>query len=289
MTKKLRSTARQRTAPPPTMTTAGDANLKPSKSAGALPPPAGGDRAKSSKARARPALTNANSFSSSGRPAQNTATSSRSHLGAGKPPAGGGVGTRRSTRLQSGGTKTSLAQKASFFMVGSRLVIADLFPQAAVRDRRRAQTATTRSRSIESDKEEEPGGAEQAAFADSPIAESSRTATSSTPPALTAEQEQAVEEAYQIELADYHIYSVMRRFAYAARAAALYDSRLCLDELEKLPPQHQRSAWVMSMVGKAHYELGEYPAVRRMSVYVIGHCYIKDPASCLLPPSLGIG
>ena len=108
VTKKLRSTVRQRTAPPST-TAADTHHLKPSKSAGALPAatPAPGpadDRTKSSKARARPALTIANIFSSSGRPAQNAAASSRSHVvGLGKPTTG--ATARRSSRLQSGGSK----------------------------------------------------------------------------------------------------------------------------------------------------------------------------------------
>lgn len=99
MTKKLRSTARQRPAPP--STAAAEAHhLKPSKSAGAVPS-AADDRPKSSKARARPALTIANLFSSPGRSAQNVAASSRSIVfGAGK--AAVGAATRRSTRLQSG-------------------------------------------------------------------------------------------------------------------------------------------------------------------------------------------
>ena len=105
VTKKLRSTVRQRTAPPST-TAADTHHVKPSKSAGTLPavPGPADDRTKSSKARARPALTIANLFSSSGRPAQTAAASSRSHaVGIGKPSTN--ATARRSTRLQSGGSK----------------------------------------------------------------------------------------------------------------------------------------------------------------------------------------
>ena len=42
---------------------------------------------------------------------------------------------------------------------------------------------------------------------------------------------------------------------------AFYDCRLCLEELDSLPIQHQRSATVMAMLGKAQYELGQYPEV----------------------------
>lgn len=55
----------------------------------------------------------------------------------------------------------------------------------------------------------------------------------------------------------------MRKFASATRAMALYECRLCLDELETLPAQHKRSAPVMAMLGKSHYELGQYPEAER--------------------------
>jgi anaphase-promoting complex subunit 3 len=75
------------------------------------------------------------------------------------------------------------------------------------------------------------------------------------PPSISAD------EIYEMQVADHTIYNLMRTFASATRALAMYDCRACLLELEKLPREHQRSAWVMSMVGKAHYELGEYAAV----------------------------
>ncbi|KAI0831089.1 protein prenylyltransferase [Trametes gibbosa] len=241
VTKKLRSTARQR--PAPTSTTAAESHpLKPSKSAGALPA-AADDRPRGSKARARPALTNANLFSSSGRSAQNTAASSRLQaLGTSKPAAG--TGTRRSTRLQS--------------TTGRKLAV-----KTATRRRRPVQ-ARSQSHSHDSGLEEEPGGPTPAL---APASPSGLSAHSESPPppsaAWTAEQERAAEEAYAAECVEYKIYNVMRSFASAARALALYDCRLCLDELEKLPAQQQRSASVMGMVGKAHYELGQYPAAER--------------------------
>lgn len=83
---------------------------------------------------------------------------------------------------------------------------------------------------------------------------------------LSASSEQAAQEAYDIAMADYTIYNLIRIFATATRALAMYDCRGCLEELEKLPPNHQRSAWVMAMVGKAHYELGEYSAVSTLDL-----------------------
>lgn len=81
------------------------------------------------------------------------------------------------------------------------------------------------------------------------------------PGARTEALDQAARETHQQEMAEWVIYDLMRMCASAARALALYDCKGCLEELEKLPRNHQRSAWVMAMVGKAHYELSEYSAV----------------------------
>ncbi|CDO70710.1 hypothetical protein BN946_scf184798.g25 [Trametes cinnabarina] len=256
VTKKLRFTAvagdagaRQQPAPPEATATAqaggggGGAPPQTVKSVGALPAGAADDRANSSKARARPALTNANLFSSPGRPTQTAAASSRSHIV--RKPSAVPSATRRSTRLQGRG--------------GSRHA-----SKPSTRNRRRAAAkprSTSTSQSYDSGLEEEPGAMESAFAPASPVGHSDTSPVPSN--VWSAEQERAAEEAYQTELAEYQIYDVMRKFASAARAMALYDCRLCLEELEKLPPQHQRSASVMAMVGKAHYELGQYPAAER--------------------------
>ncbi|GBE82491.1 Anaphase-promoting complex subunit 3 [Sparassis crispa] len=225
VTKKLRSGVRQRTAPPSTNAADSNTNLKPSKSAGALLLGAA-DRMKSSKT---------------------TATSSRLHATGAKggreqqPPVG--AATRRSTRLLGGGNSKTLATKHS-----------------TLRDRRRVHTRV-RSRSIESDMDEEPGG--PLAFTPPPPIPQSPPEAPAGPSVPSAAQEQAAQDLYDAELADYHIYELMRSFARAGRAMALYDCHECLEHLEKLPSNHQRSAWVMAMVGKAHYELGEYVAAER--------------------------
>lgn len=105
--------------------------------------------------------------------------------------------------------------------------------------------------------EEEPGGGNQGAFAQHIHSEAS------PPPLATwsAELEKATQEAYAAELADLQVYEVMRKFASATRAMAMYECRVCLEELETLPAPHKRSASVMAMLGKAHYELGQYPEV----------------------------
>lgn len=121
VTKKLRSSVRQRNAPPSSNAVDPNVNLKPSKSTGTLLFGAD-DRLKSSKARARPALKIANIFSSSGR-AQTAATSSRLHAASAavskhsreQQPAGG-PGTRRSTRLNSGPNTKPMAAKVSMLL-----------------------------------------------------------------------------------------------------------------------------------------------------------------------------
>jgi anaphase-promoting complex subunit 3 len=78
----------------------------------------------------------------------------------------------------------------------------------------------------------------------------------------TAEDEAAASAEYGAALAEYEVYDLMRQFARAMRALALYDTRGCLNALGELPPLHQRTPWVMSLFGKAHYERTEYSAVR---------------------------
>ncbi|EMD38605.1 hypothetical protein CERSUDRAFT_105193 [Gelatoporia subvermispora B] len=210
------------------------APAKPSKSGGADP-----------RARARPALTLANVFSSSGRPAQAAATSSRSLAKAREreqAAPGAGAATRRSTRLLGGAGGKTLAAKT------------------AMRERRRVairtRTRTTREQEPESDMDEPGGTVHFASQSPPPLAQDDRGTTTSSAAA-------AAQEAYEMQLADHHIYELMRMFARAVRAMASYDCRVCLDELENLPSVHKRSAWVMAMVGKAHYELGEYSAAER--------------------------
>ncbi|KZT11471.1 TPR-like protein [Laetiporus sulphureus 93-53] len=212
VTKKLRSTVRQRTAP--SSTNAADSNvyLKPSKSTGTLLL-GQRDQPKSLKA---------------------AAISFRSQLGVGKsahPQPVGGMMTRRSTRLLNG--------------LGNKPVTAK-YQQATIRGRRRLQSRT-RVNAVES-------GSDEESLPEDAIA---------GPSTLSSTNEEGAQETYDAELADFQLYELMRMFARAARAMALYDCRTCLDELEKLPMSQKWSAWVMAMVGKAHYELGEYVAAER--------------------------
>ncbi|KAF9246486.1 hypothetical protein BU15DRAFT_85246 [Melanogaster broomeanus] len=198
------------------------------------------------KARARPALKFANIFSSPGRRSQPIQNSRSATGGVGKNerhPGNNGVGPRRSTRLLSGVTSKPTGK------------------HPPLRERRR-QLTTSRSRSTESDVDEDTVAV---ASSTSPAsnAQSPHSDTSPAPSNWTPADEQAAQEAYEQDMADYYIYELMRRFARAARAMSVYDCYSCLMELEHMPPTHQQSAWVLAMVGRAHYERLEYASAER--------------------------
>ncbi|KAI0083997.1 hypothetical protein BDY19DRAFT_899323 [Irpex rosettiformis] len=242
--KKPRSTARQR-APP--SSNAPDTNIQTSKSAGALLQGVADDRSKSKKARARPALTIANIFSSPGRRAQQAATSSRSTAAPSKAAKEQPVLTRRSSRLLGGSTsKTKLP---------------------ITKDRRRVPTRARAQAESDADDDNPPSTAVPVPLppSDASTATPILKPPIGAPPAVFGGMDWATwaTAQYEAEMAEYTIYNLMRAFASASRALAKYDCRACLLELEKLPREHQRSAWVMAMVGKAHYELGEYAAAER--------------------------
>ncbi|EGO20998.1 hypothetical protein SERLADRAFT_452141 [Serpula lacrymans var. lacrymans S7.9] len=197
------------------------------------------------KARARPALKFANFFSSSGRRSQPVSSTRTTLAGKSERPVNSGVPIRRSTRLMS----------------NANIKPASKHPP--LRERRRV---TTRSRLAESENDEEAlthGEAPQSTSPPSNAAQSPRSDVSPAPSNWTAGQEQAAQEAYDVEMADHYVYELMRRFASATRALSMYDSRKCLLELEKLPLIHQNSPWVLAMVGRAHYERLEYASAER--------------------------
>lgn len=223
------------------------------------------------KARARPALKFANIFSSPGRrsqPIQNL----RNVVGVGKNerhPGTNGVGPRRSTRLLSGTINKQVGKVRFSLYHYMKLSIlredANLFTyqHPPLRERRR-QIATSRSRSIGSDLDEDTVGVADVASSTSPTsnAQSPRSDTSPAPTHWNPVHERAAQEVYEQEMADYYIYDLMRRFARATRAMSVYDCYSCLMELEHMPSIHQQSSWVLSMVGRAHYERLEYASVR---------------------------
>ncbi|RDB23972.1 Protein bimA [Hypsizygus marmoreus] len=156
--------------------------------------------------------------------------------------------TRRSTRLLSGtGTKQPHTSK-----------------HAPTRGRRRP-SVNARSRSTESEIEEEGLAAGDVAYSQSPpsIAHSPRSEVSPSPSNWTAAHEQAAQDEYEAECADHYLYNLIRTFASATRALAVYDCQRCLDDLEQLPQAHQRSPWVLAMVGKAHYEKLDFASAER--------------------------
>jgi len=85
---------------------------------------------------------------------------------------------------------------------------------------------------------------------------------SPSPSNWTSAQEQQAQEDYENELAEHYLYELVRRFARATRALAIYDCSKCLEELEQLPHVQQNSRWVIAMVAKAHYEKQDYASVR---------------------------
>ncbi|KAF7304666.1 TPR-REGION domain-containing protein [Mycena kentingensis (nom. inval.)] len=132
--------------------------------------------------------------------------------------------------------------------------------QTNPRGRRRQPAQSVRS-PVESDMEDDF----QAAYSPSPPAntQSPRSDRSPSPNQWTAAHEQAAQEAYEWELADYEIYHLVRQFACAAKMLSIYDAPGCLSELEKLPDVQQRTPLVLSMVGKAHYEQLQYSNAER--------------------------
>jgi len=130
-----------------------------------------------------------------------------------------------------------------------------------MRDRRRLPTLG-QNKSTESDKDDEV--VVEVAYSPSPpsaaLTPQSEESMSSIP-VWTAAQERQAQEEYEVELADYFIYDLIRRFARATRALAAYDCQRCLDELERLPHVQQNSRLVISMVARAHYERQDYHSV----------------------------
>lgn len=134
-----------------------------------------------------------------------------------------------------------------------------------MRERRR-QIGISRSHSIGSDFDEDAVAAADVASSTSPAsnAQSHHSDTSPAPGQWTLAHERAAQDTYEQEMADYYIYDLMRRFARATRAMSVYDCYSCLMELEHMPSAHQQSSWVLSMVGRAHYERLEYASVRNL-------------------------
>ncbi|KAG1756463.1 uncharacterized protein EDB91DRAFT_1092788 [Suillus paluster] len=132
------------------------------------------------------------------------------------------------------------------------------------RDRRR-QLTTSRSRSIDSDGEDDANLHGEVASSTSPTsnAQSPPSETSPAPSNWTAANELAAQEAYDSEMADHYVYDLLRRFARATRALSKYDCYTCLMELDQIPTAHQQSSWVLAMVGRAHYEQLEYASAER--------------------------
>lgn len=157
-----------------------------------------------------------------------------------RKPGNAVLNPRRSTRLLSG-----TSNKASG-------------KHPPVRERRR-QLTTSRSRSVETDLEDDANvPAVEIACSNSPPPE-----VPTGPNNWTSADEQAAQEAFEVELADYYVYDLMRQFAKATRALSVYDCYTCLTEIGQMPAVHQQSSWVLAMAGRAYYERLEYASAER--------------------------
>ncbi|KAF8638861.1 hypothetical protein AX17_001917 [Amanita inopinata Kibby_2008] len=177
----------------------------------------------------------------------------RTTAGVGKnnaQPAATNLATRRSTRLLGGAPAKQPHISKN---------------QNITRDRRRPIAQPLRSRLTESDAEEISSLQGDTMYSTSSPSAAQSPPSEMSPPSSnwTSAQEQEAQEEYNCELADYYLYNLTRKFASAARALAMYDCQRCLSELEQLPHVHQKSPWVLAMVGKAHYEKLEYTAAER--------------------------
>lgn len=201
----------------------------------------------SKKARARPALIFANIFSSaSGHRSQPTASSRTGGLGKSNHAAVPPAATRRSTRLLGG--------------PGGKQPPVRAVKQPPVHGKRQP-SVKPRSRSTESEIEETTQG--DNAHSHSPPSITQSSEISPSPSTWTASQEQAAQDDYDTELAEHYLYNLTRKFASVARSLATYNCQRCLDELQELPYAQQRSAYVLAMAGRAHYEKSDYAAAER--------------------------
>lgn len=110
---------------------------------------------------------------------------------------------------------------------------------------------------------DEDGGAVEGAYSPSPssVAQSPRSEVSPDPTAQAAGHDSAAQQLIEFEAADDYIYDLMKIFARATRAMTRYECNEVIQELETLPEEQQKSASVMILVGRAHYEMVEYTKV----------------------------
>ena len=97
----------------------------------------------------------------------------------------------------------------------------------------------------------------------SPQSNNTHSPRSDEPPApvWTTEMEQAMQDAYNMALADIYIYDLMRVFASCVRLLAMYDCEACLQEIDVLPRNHQQTVFVIMMIARARYEQADYTRV----------------------------
>ncbi|KAH8117541.1 TPR-like protein [Phellopilus nigrolimitatus] len=223
---------------------------------------------RSKKARARPVLVSANPISSkpslpsrnttSTRGAQSTNTrTGRSENTVMAPPS---MASRRSARLLS---NNAAGDKQKSHNVKHP-------PQ-------RKRTAHGRSKSTESEMDEDYAALGDAAHSPSSNTHSPRSDESPVP-IWTVEMEQAAQETFCNALADNYIYDLMRLYASCVRYLAMYDCEACLATIDMLPREHQKTVSMLILIARARYEQADYMRAERsfLSARVLDPYRVRD-------------
>jgi anaphase-promoting complex subunit 3 len=135
-----------------------------------------------------------------------------------------------------------------------------MFQPPPVRDRRRPRTRT-RSQSTDSEDEPFPGGEVNHSQSPQSIAQSPRSDTPPAPSNWTASQEQAAQEAYEVELADQYIYDPCDCLP-APRGTGNVQHDALYGGIGQTTACPSKILVRMAMVGKAHHERTDYTSVR---------------------------
>ncbi|KZS98958.1 TPR-like protein [Sistotremastrum niveocremeum HHB9708] len=172
-----------------------------------------------------------------GKQTMNTGVTQKPPPRAGQPDANT---TRRSTRLLSSG-------------VGGKEQTRTV-KHPPTRDRSRRPNARTRSRSHGSDNEDmlSPDTAH------SPPTSSMHSPQSEGSPGPSTHAAQRAAEAMEWEAADKYIFHLLRSHAIAYQHMARYSCKEVIEAVENLTPDMQKSTSILSLVGRAYYEMVDY-------------------------------
>ncbi|KIY66286.1 TPR-like protein [Cylindrobasidium torrendii FP15055 ss-10] len=145
-------------------------------------------------------------------------------------------------------SSTSTTTNAATRRSNRLLTVTSTKPTAKV-TRRRQPTQQT----LTSDTEEEMPG--EPAYSPSPPNAQSPPSERSQSPA---------HDTYDLEVADWTIYDLMRRFAHAARALAVYDLDVCIQHVQAMTDSDRLSPYALSVAGRALFEKCEYAKAEKI-------------------------